>query len=417
MRCTSLDDMLPPEDSARVVWAYVAGLDLTPLLQNIKAVSGRVGRDANDPRVLLALWLFATTQGVGSARELDRLCGKHLSYQGLCGGMSVNYHSLSDFRKDHVAFLDQLLTDGVATLLHEGLVQLQRVAQDGMRVRANAGASSFRREPTLQACLQEAEHQVAALRNQVDEDSTAASRRQQAAQQRAATERQQRIECALAERQQLLELRTQQQQEKGVKFKPGELRTSTTDPEARRMKMADGGTRPGYNVEFATTTGSGVIVGVDVTNVGSDAGQMGPMLEQTEERFGQPPAEMLVDGGFATPADIEAAYAQNVKVFAPIKDEEKQKAKGIDPYQPKRKDGPGVAEWRQRMGTEAAKTIYRERAATAEWVNAQARNRGLYRLEVRGRHKVLAVALLYALVHNLLQAVALRRAQAEAAAR
>ena len=186
--------MLPPEDSARVVWAYVAGLDLTPLLQNIKAVSGRVGRDANDPRVLLALWLFATTQGVGSARELDRLCGKHLSYQGLCGGMSVNYHSLSDFRKDHVAFLDQLLTDGVATLLHEGLVQLQRVAQDGMRVRANAGASSFRREPTLQACLQEAEHQVAALRNQVDEDSTAASRRQQAAQQRAATERQQRIE-------------------------------------------------------------------------------------------------------------------------------------------------------------------------------------------------------------------------------
>ena len=183
------------------------------------------------------------------------------------------------------------------------------------------------------------------------------------------------------------------------------------------MKMADGGTRPGYNVEFATTTGSGVIVGVDVTNVGSDAGQMGPMLEQIEERFGQPPAEMLVDGGFATPADIEAAYAQNVKVFAPIKDEEKQKAKGIDPYQPKRKDGPGVAEWRQRMGTEAAKTIYRERAATAEWVNAQARNRGLYRLEVRGRHKVLAVALLYALVHNLLQAVALRRAQAEAAAR
>ena len=138
MRCTSLDDMLPPEDSARVVWAYVAGLDLTPLLQNIKAVSGRVGRDANDPRVLLALWLFATTQGVGSARELDRLCGKHLSYQGLCGGMSVNYHSLSDFRKDHVAFLDQLLTDGVATLLHEGLVQLQRVAQDGMRVRATA---------------------------------------------------------------------------------------------------------------------------------------------------------------------------------------------------------------------------------------------------------------------------------------
>jgi transposase len=414
VRCASLDQLLPPDHTARVVWAYVEGLDITLLLEPIKAVAGRVGRDANDPRVLLALWLFATIDGVGSARELDRLCEEHLAYQWLCGGMTVNYHSLSDFRKDHLAFLDRLLTDGVATLLHEGLIELQRVAQDGMKVRASAGAASFRREKSLRVCLQEAEQQVAALRNQVDEDATAATRRQQAARERAARERQQRVQEALAERQKLLELRERQKKEKGIKFEPEELRTSTTDPEARKMKMADGGTRPAYNVQFATTTGSGVIVGVDVTNSGGDGGQMGPMLEQMQERYQKKPEEMLIDGGFTTHADIEAAHAEGVKVFGPIKEEEKQKEKGIDPYKPKPRDGPGVGSWRQRMGTAEAKTIYRERAATAEWANAHARNRGFYQVLIRGQQKVLCVALLYALAHNLLRAETLRRAKQEA---
>jgi transposase len=385
------------------------------LLQLVKAVDGGRGRDANDPRVLLALWLLATLDGVGSARELDRLCREHLAYQWLCGGMSVNYHSLADFRTEHVAFLDRLLTEGVTTLLHAELVVLQRVAQDGMRVRASAGASSFRREPSLRTCLEEAEQQVASLRNQVNEDANAATRRQQAARERAAAERQGRIRQALAEREQLLELRQQQQREKGVKFEPEQLRVSTTDPEARRMKMADGGTRPGYNVQLATTTGSGIIVGVDVTNSGGDGGQMGPMLEQIEGRYGRLPAEMLVDGGYTTHADIEAAHGDGVVVYGPIKEEAKQKAQGLDPYQPKKKDGPGVSSWRQRMGTDEAKAVYRERASTAEWANAGARNRGFYRVGVRGSQKVLAVALWYALAHNLVRARTLRGAKAEAA--
>jgi transposase len=284
MRCASLDQLLPPEHQARIVWAYVEGLDLSPVLQTIQAVAGQAGRDANDPRVLLALWLFATIAGVGSARELDRLCQEHLAYQWLCGGMSMNYHSLSDFRKDHVSFLDQLLTDGVATLLHEGLIDLQRVAQDGMKVRASAGAASFRREKSLHQCLQVAEQQVQALRSQVDEESGAARRRQQAARQRAAAERRPRVQQALEERQQLLELRLQQKGEKGIKFEPEDLRTSTTDAQARKMKMPDGGTRPGYNVQFSTTPDSGVIVGVAVTNSGSDCGQLGPMIDQIHGR-------------------------------------------------------------------------------------------------------------------------------------
>lgn len=414
MRCASLDQLLPPDHQARLVWAYVEQLDPTPLLRSIKAVSGRVGRDANDPRVLLALWLFATIDGVGSARELDRLCHEHLAYQWLCGGMSVNYHSLADFRKDHVDYLDQLLTDSVATLMYEGLVELQKVAQDGMRVRASAGASSFRREPSLQKCLAEAEEQVAALKNQVDEDDGAATRRQQAARTRAARERLERVQQALEQRQQLLELREQQKEEKGAKFDPEKLRASTTDAEARLMKMPDGGTRPGYNVEFATTTGSGIVVGVDVTNSGSDCGQMAPMLDQLQERYEQKPGAMLVDGGFTTHADIETAHGSDVKVYGPIKEEGRQLEKGQNPYEPKKRDGEGVAAWRQRMGTEEGKTLYRLRAQTAEWTNAQARNRGFYQARVRGQQKVLAVALLYALAHNLMRAEALRAAKKEA---
>lgn len=413
MRWESLDQLLTPDHQVRLVWAYVERLDLSALLRQVQAVAGRPGRDANDPRILVALWLYATIDGVGSARELDRLCTEHLAYRWLCGDVSMNYHTLADFHTEHVDVLRQLRIDGVATLRHQGLVDVQRVAQDGMKVRASAGAGSFHRQPTLERCLDEARAQVAALGKQVHDDSTAVSRRQQAARQRAARERQERLEQALAERDQLVELREQQKREKGVKFDAAEQRVSTTDPEARRMKMPDGGTRPAYNVQFATTTESGVIVGVAVTNSGGDGGQLAPMVEQIAQDHGQPPAEMLVDGGFTTLDDIEKVYQDHgVRVYGPIKDEEKKKAAGVDPFQPRSKDGPGVAAWRVRMGAEENQQVYRLRAQTAEWANAGARNRGLYQFAVRGLRKVFAVALWHALAHNLLRSNALQQARA-----
>jgi transposase len=411
MRSVSLDALLPGDHEVRVVWDYVCQLDFTPLLQEIKALPGQPGRDATDPRILLALWLFGTIDGVGSARTLDGLCREHLAYQWLCGGLSMNYHTLADFRSQHTAVLDQLLTDSVATMLHENLITLKQIAQDGMRVRASAGASSFRRQPSLEACLEVAKAQVQALKNQMDEDSQAASRRQQAARERAARERQERIEQALAERAKLEDKREQQRLEKGLKFDPAKLRTSTTDPEASRMKMPDGGTRPAYNVQFATTVEGGAIVGVDVTTIGGDSGQMPPMLEQIETRYHEKPKQMLVDGGFTTLDAIEQAEQAGVEVFGPIKNAEAKKAKGEDPYQAKKTDGPGVANWRQRMGTDTAKEVYKLRSARAEWSNAGARQRGMYQVTVRSRIKVLAVALLQALVHNLRRTVALRQAK------
>jgi transposase len=412
MRTGSLDQWLPVDHEVRQVWAYVLGLNLDSLLDSIQAVEGVAGRDATDPRILVSLWLYATSAGIGSARELDKLCKDCLPYEWICGGVSLNYHTLADFRVAYGECLDQLLTESVAVLMSEEVIDLKRVAQDGMRVRASAGASSFRREETLKRCLEEAKAQVETLKKEVNEDSSASTRRQKAARERAARERQERVEEALRERTKLEELREKQKREKGIKYEAEKLRASTTEPEARVIKMADGGTRPGYNMQFATTTAGRVIVGVDVTNSGGDGGQMLPMVEQLDQRYGQTPNEYLVDGGFATKEDIEQAKDKyGVDVYAPIKNEKKQKEEGMNPYQPKPRDTPAIGQWRQRMGTADAKEIYKQRASTAEWVHAGMRNNGLYQLVVRGLAKAKCIALWHALTHNLWRYYALKNAQ------
>src|SRR5512147_43782 len=196
-RAAPLDALIPHDHPARIVWAYVEGLDLTPLYDRIKAVERGPGRAPIDPKILMALWLYATIEGIGSARHLDELCREHVAFQWLAGDVSTNYHTLADFRTDHVELLDDLLTKGVATLMAEGLVELNRVAQDGMRVRASAGAASFRRRPTLEEALAQAQEQVDALRDEVEEDPAATDHHHKAAQQRAARERAERVQAAL----------------------------------------------------------------------------------------------------------------------------------------------------------------------------------------------------------------------------
>ena len=384
-RAAALDEIIPPDHPARVVWDYTDGLDLSPLYNLIKSVEGNPGRPPIDPKILMALWLYATIDGVGSARQLDELCRSHSAYQWICGDVSVNYHTLSDFRTDHGELLDQLMTQSVAVLLAEGLVDLNRVAQDGMRVRASAGAASFRRRPTLEEALAEAEAQVQALRVELEENPAASNRRQQKARERAARERAQRIKGALDR---LPELEAKKKPEDRDK-----ARCSTTDPDATVMKMPDGGFRPAYNVQFSTTTDSQIIVGVDVLTSGSDAGQMAPMVEQIKSRYEESPKEVLVDGGFAQHDQIEAVSTEEVgcTVYAPVPAPKDPK---VDRYAPKPGDSPAVAAWRARMASEEAKAIYKDRAATAECVNVQARNRGLYQLRVRGQLKAKAIALM-----------------------
>jgi transposase len=401
----SLDQLLPPDHQARVVWQYVEGLDLAEFLARIKAVPGRPGQPATDPRLLLALWLQATIDGVGSARLLDKLCTEHLAYRWLCGEVSLNYHTLADFRSDNGELLDKLLTQSVATLVHQELVTLEEVAQDGMRVRANAGAHSFRREATLNELLRKAEERVEALKKQEGEDDGAADRRRKAAQKRAAEDRLERVKRALEERAKLAERQEELVERNGPKAKANarEPRASTTDPEARRMMMPDGGVRPGLNAEFATDTGSGIVVGVDVINAGSDGGQLKPMVEQIRKRYAKVPKRMLADGNFAKLEDIQALHEQEVVVYAPVKNAAKELDAGNNPFAAKPRDAEGVGLWRERMGTEAAKEIYKRRASTAEWANARARSMGLRQFAVRGVAKAKGQAVLVALAHNLRQ--------------
>ena len=411
MHCAALDELVPDDHPVRTIWQYVEQLDLSPLTQPIKAVQGQRGRDATDPQILLALWLWATIDGVGSARRLDALCQRDLLYRWVCGGVSVNYHLLSDFRTAQVEFLDRLLTESVASLMREGLVDLNRVAQDGMRVRASAGSDTFRRRETLEECRAKAQQQVEVLKQELQQDSSQGTRRHRAARQRATRERQQRVQEALAHAQELAARREARKKGDG-----SEARASTTDPEARRMKFPGGGFHPGYNVQLATDTKSGIIAGADVTNSGSDGGLMAPMVEQVSERYGMTPAEWLVDGGFATKHDIEQAAARGTKPYAPVKEQAEKRAKGQDPFAPRPGDSPAVAEWRQRMGTDEAKEIYKERASTAEWANAQLRNHNLRLLLVRGLKKVKAVLLWFVLAHNVLRMATLRAAATPAAA-
>ena len=400
-RTAALDELIPPDHPARIVWDFVDGLDLSPLYDSIKSVAGNAGRPCIDPKILMALWIYATIDGVGSARQLDKLCHSHDAYRWLLGDVTINYHTLAEFRTDHVELLDRLLTQSVAALMAEGLVDLDRVAQDGMRVRAGAGAASFRRRPTLEEALAEAEAQVQALRSELEQDPAAGDRRRQKARERAARERAERVRGALDRLPEMEARKEPKDREKA--------RCSTTDPGATVMKMGDGGFRPAYNVEFGTATDSQIIVGVEVVTVGSDAGQMVPMVEQIEARYDEKPKEMLVDGGFAQHDQIDAVSGEELgcTVYAPVP---APKDKRVDRYAPKPGDSPAVAAWRQRMGDAGAKAIYKERAATAECVNAHARNRGLIQLRVRGRLKAKAIALWYALAHNVMRAVSLRAA-------
>jgi len=392
---TDLDALLPPGHMARLVWRFAEGLNLSAFYAAIKAREGHPGRDPIDPRILVALWLYATIDGVGSARELDRLCVSHDAYRWIRGGVSVNYHTLSDFRSDHDVALDELLTQSIAALRSRGVVTLARVAQDGMRVRASAGAGSFRREGTLRECLKEAEKLVARTKRQGEGGPT----RAEAAQARAAADRLAHVTEALAQLPAVAaaKARTAQTQKRGKP--PTAARVSTTDPDARRMKMSDGGYRPAYNVQFATDHESDVIVGVAVTNAGSDQQELVPMLSQIAGRVGAP-ATLLVDGGFVSHAAIDETTARGVTVIAPVP----RRRGSTEPVPVQATDSPAVAAWRVRMQTDDAKSQYRFRGAIAERINADARtHRTLNCLLVRGLTKVHAWVLWVALAHNLIR--------------
>src|SRR5580765_7974146 len=361
-------DTLAATHPARVLWEVVGMLDLSALLREVKAVDGTVGRKTLSPRMKLTLWLYAISTGVGSAREIARLVGSDDAYRWMVGDLEVGHHTLSAFRVDHGAALDELMTDILASLLHKGVLSLDLVAQDGIRIRAAATAPSFRRYESLLEC------------------------REQAAREAGARDFERRVEEAIS-------TVTELQKTRKPSDKPA--RASTTDAEARVMKMADGGFRPAYNIRMATAGsplgGPRTIVGVQVTNLGSDMGSITPMLDEIHRRTGQLPETLLADANHAAHGCVRAATEAGVEVLIAVPERTRQGGAQAD-------DDPAIVAWRERMETEETKKLYRARASLCELMNAHLRaHHGIDHVLVRGLAKVTCVALLAAITSNLLQ--------------
>lgn len=502
----TIDQLIPDDHPARDVWRFCQSLDLSELYDRIGSRQSGAGRPPFDPRILIALWLYATLAGVTTASQLADLVVEHNSFRWLAGNLSISAHTLSDFRVRDVDLLEDLLKHSVNVLREQGLIDLERVAQDGIRVRASAGAASFRRRARLETLFQEAKDKLAALKaqmaaeaaNPIDPQTKTPSAKKRAAQLHQASKRVARLKAALDR---LAQLEAKQAGQKTAKDKAGaqqtdtepgkaaqgqtpisageqgkveqpqtvqpeaeqnkdkksaeqtkaqkkrakkkaarqraaaakkakaqqakakkeakkkakqekenEPRVSTSDPEATRMKMANGGFNPAYNIQYNTTCNGQVVVGVEVSMEGHDHGKLSPMLNKVEATYGETPKEGYVDGGFVSEKEIEKVQGEiGSKVYAPVP---KPRKEGQDRFAPRDKDSKEAAEWRARMGTDEAKELYKLRAATAECVNAQARNRGLVLLTVRGLRKVKAIALWFAIAHNVARAVSLAAAVA-----
>jgi transposase len=383
------DDLLAPEHPARVLWQALGRLDLSAFLDAARSVEGSAGRPTHSPRMMLTLWTYAISQGVGSARELARRVESDRAYQWIVGDVPVGHHALSKFRVGHQQALDKLMTDILAALTHKGVLSLRLVAQDGMRVRAAASAPSFRRLASLQECREQAELHLKAVLAQADDPEL--SRAQKAAQEAGARDFQRRVDEAISTVETL-------QEERAASARPA--RASTTDAEARVMKMADGGFRPGLNVQMATAGselgGPRTVVAVTVNNVGSDMSAVTPMLDQIERRTGKLPENLLADANHGSFADIIDATKRGVNIVISVSKRSLESTKA-DP-------DPAITAWKARMQTDEAKELYRARAGLAELTNAHAAGRfGLRQFLVRGVAKANCVALLLAITTNLTQ--------------
>lgn len=411
-----LDRLVDEDHRVREVWAFVEALDLSVLYGRIKARGQTAGRPAADPRILLALWLYATIDGIGSARALDRLCGQHVIYRWICGGVGVNHELLRTFRNESGAFLDQLLTQSLTALIAEGLLDLEEMVTDGTKVRASASRSSMRHKPPVVALETELAARIATLRQELDADPAATERRRKLRQLAATQERARRVSAA---REKFAELeaeraeRARQHPGEAAKAADKEPRVSTSDPDARLMKMADGAMRVCYNVQVGTARE--FIVAIQPKDQGNDRNLAPAVVAEAEKRTGCSASRLLADGTAMTEEDIEgfAKSHPNLEVYAPPKAcSETAKPASRARYERKlAREAQCLKDWRARMAGEAGKAVYARRSIT-EHPHARMKNCGFGRMVVRGLEKVRAVCLLHAVAHNLVLAAARRTARA-----
>lgn len=455
-RTVDVERLIEEDHPARLIWEAVGRLDLEPFYQTIGSNQSVGGRPTYPPQLLISLWAYAYSRGIGTAREVDRRCGYDPAFQWLTGMEGINYHTLADFRVEKKKELDELFTQLLGVMSSQGLVTLKQVTVDGTKIKAHASGKRFRREPTLQEHLAAARKQVEALSDPQEEQ---VSLRQQKARERAAREKQERLEQALEEMKKL-------RAEKRGEEEKQEVRVSMTDPEARRMKQADGGHAPNYNAQICTDGEQGVIVDADVTQAGNDYQQLLPALDRVEERMEKTPEQMLGDGGYTSHGNVEDMAQRSVDFLGRLSDDARKANGGKDrfpvtmfvydaerncfvcpaskvlryegqqekdgqtiykykaqnqdcahcPSKPqccgnnkkhgrsvtRREETAAMLAFRAKMATEAAQQQYRRRAQIAEFPNAWIKAKlGLRQFHVRGLIKVKTELLWVCLTYNL----------------
>jgi transposase len=465
LRSVDVEKLVEEDHSVRAIWGLVDGADLEPFYGTIEAVEGEAGCSAWDPRVLISLWIYAYSRAVSSAREISRLCGYDPAYQWLTGLEVINHHTLSDFRVRHEQALDELFVQVLGVLSHEGLVTLDRVMHDGVKMEACASDKSFRRRETLERHLDLARQQVEEMKERGEGGSPEVSDRVAKARERALREKKERLESALRQLRQI-------QEDQSSPEKREKARASTTDPEARIMQQPGGGFAPGYNVQISTDAKATVIVGLGVSQAANDATELIPAVERIEANLEQVPQQMVVDGSFINQQNLVEMEGRKIEVIGPVPDHSSQtvavlQKRGVAPeffpdafvydqegnrytcpagqtlaYEGQEKRGFSVrhryrarvgdcqacrfkgqccpdsrvrslvrteepAEMkahRQKMETESARTIYKQRSAVAEFPNAWIKEKfGLRQFRLRGLIKVRIEALWACLTYNVCQ--------------
>jgi len=478
MRVMDIEGLIEEDHPARAMWELVGRVDLERHYDAINAVEGEAGRAAYDPRMMVTLWMYGYSEGVGHARELGRRCGYHPAYQWITGLQEISYHTLSDFRVKHKEALEELFVEVLGVLSTEGLIALERVAHDGVKIKAQCSADTFRREGTLREQLELAKRHVEKVSAAGDEGD-AVTEKEAAARRRGTRERAKRMEAAVRELEKVRETK------RGTKAKE-KVRVSSTEPEARVMKHGDGGYAPSYNAQVTTDTTAGMIVGVGITNEGSDYGQLVPSIERVESQAGKRPEQVVTDGGFTSRGNIIEAKEMGVDFigswrgkneisagqmrrrgvaydFMPDKFrydasrdtytcpagkilvlEGKERKIGRTNYSYRAKvtecgvclskgrccpqntakgrsirrgvDDPAVEAFKKKMETREAKEIYRQRGRWSEFVNAWIKEKmGMRKFHLRGAGKALMELLWVCVTYNVKQWIRLRWRRSAAA--
>jgi transposase len=308
IRCVDVEQSIPEDHPARAIWEFVEQMDLKVFYERIESKEGELGRPAIDPRVLMSLWIYGYSEGVGSARELSEMCEYEPGCLWLTGYQSINYHTIADFRTAGEKILDELFTQTLGILSSQGLITLKRIAQDGTKIRACAGASTLKGEDKLRAHLQEAEKQMTELSYSSEEES---SLRRKRAQERAARERKERLQEAIK---QLEVVKANKSDQK--------VRVSETDPDCRKMKQSNGGFALSYNVQVCTDGENDLIVAVAASQSGNDYHELIPAVEEVHQRLGAYPEQVLADAGYNSSENVMAMAEKGIDFVSPLVEEE-----------------------------------------------------------------------------------------------